>query len=184
MSESLQLTTHSLFTQYFFYKTYIFFSGVSCRERVCIVVNVASKWGKTDVNYTELVQLHEKYGPQGLSILAFPCNQFGGQVFCLVCFIIAYNLPTVSNIGNRWLYLTSRSWTFNSFIMKCTMFLITRSQEQRLKSRNLLRGTGLNSTCSPRSKSMEMMHIHCGISSSPNKEALLETLSSGISPNF
>lgn len=50
------------------------------RDRVCIVVNVASKWGKTDVNYTELVQLHEKYEPQGLSILAFPCNQFGGQV--------------------------------------------------------------------------------------------------------
>lgn len=49
------------------------------KDRVCIVVNVASKWGKTDVNYTELVQLHEKYEPQGLSILAFPCNQFGGQ---------------------------------------------------------------------------------------------------------
>lgn len=31
------------------------------------------------MNYTELVQLHEKYEPQGLSILAFPCNQFGGQ---------------------------------------------------------------------------------------------------------
>lgn len=31
------------------------------------------------MNYTELVQLHKKYEPQGLSILAFPCNQFGGQ---------------------------------------------------------------------------------------------------------
>lgn len=32
------------------------------------------------MNYTELVQLHEKYEPQGLRVLAFPCNQFGGQV--------------------------------------------------------------------------------------------------------
>lgn len=45
----------------------------------CIVVNVASKWGLTSVNYTELVQLHEKYEANGLRILAFPCNQFGGQ---------------------------------------------------------------------------------------------------------
>lgn len=49
------------------------------RGHVCIVVNVASKWGKTAVNYTELVQLHEKYESSGLCILAFPCNQFGGQ---------------------------------------------------------------------------------------------------------
>jgi len=26
-----------------------------------------------------LTELHEKYGKSGLSILAFPCNQFGGQ---------------------------------------------------------------------------------------------------------
>jgi len=30
------------------------------------------------VNYTQLVQLHDKYSPE-LAILAFPCNQFGGQ---------------------------------------------------------------------------------------------------------
>jgi len=30
------------------------------------------------VNYTQLVQLHGRYAPQ-LAILAFPCNQFGGQ---------------------------------------------------------------------------------------------------------
>ena len=34
--------------------------------------------GLTKVNYTQLVQLHEKYGDR-LSILAFPCNQFGHQ---------------------------------------------------------------------------------------------------------
>jgi glutathione peroxidase-family protein len=30
------------------------------------------------VNYTQLVQLHSQYSPD-LSILAFPCNQFGNQ---------------------------------------------------------------------------------------------------------
>ncbi|MCL7045929.1 hypothetical protein MKW94_023282 [Papaver nudicaule] len=30
-------------------------------------------------NYTELSQMYDKYKNQGLEILAFPCNQFGGQ---------------------------------------------------------------------------------------------------------
>ena len=47
------------------------------RGHVLCIVNVASKWGKTDVNYTQMVQLASKY-PQ-LRILLFPCNQFGGQ---------------------------------------------------------------------------------------------------------
>lgn len=50
------------------------------KGHVCIIVNVASKWGKTKVNYTQLVALHEKYGDsKGLKILGFPCNQFGSQ---------------------------------------------------------------------------------------------------------
>ncbi|CAG0891392.1 unnamed protein product [Darwinula stevensoni] len=36
--------------------------------------------GKTQVNYTQLVELYKKYATSsGLRILAFPCNQFGGQ---------------------------------------------------------------------------------------------------------
>jgi len=42
-------------------------------------VNVASQCGLTNSNYTELGSLHQKYGDKGLEILAFPCNQFGGQ---------------------------------------------------------------------------------------------------------
>lgn len=49
------------------------------RGRVCVIVNVASKWGKTRVNYTQLVEMHASYAERGLSILGFPCNQFGGQ---------------------------------------------------------------------------------------------------------
>jgi len=47
---------------------------------VCIIVNVASKWGKTAVNYKQLVALQKEYAEAaGLRILAFPCNQFGSQ---------------------------------------------------------------------------------------------------------
>jgi len=33
----------------------------------------------TPKNYTQLAALDKRYRDQGLSILAFPCNQFGGQ---------------------------------------------------------------------------------------------------------
>lgn len=33
----------------------------------------------TKLNYEQLVQLDQKYRERGLRILAFPCNQFGGQ---------------------------------------------------------------------------------------------------------
>lgn len=51
------------------------------RDHVLLVVNVASQCGLTKDNYKELVELDEKYrDSKGLKILAFPCNQFGGQV--------------------------------------------------------------------------------------------------------
>uniref|UniRef100_A0A3Q3LGI2 Glutathione peroxidase n=1 Tax=Mastacembelus armatus TaxID=205130 RepID=A0A3Q3LGI2_9TELE len=49
------------------------------RGYVCIIVNVASKCGKTRVNYTQLAGMHASYADKGLRILGFPCNQFGGQ---------------------------------------------------------------------------------------------------------
>ncbi|KAK3242824.1 hypothetical protein CYMTET_47495 [Cymbomonas tetramitiformis] len=30
-------------------------------------------------NYKELVEVYDKYNSQGFEVLAFPCNQFGGQ---------------------------------------------------------------------------------------------------------
>ena len=47
--------------------------------RVLLIVNVASCWGLTDSNYKGLMELHKRYHEEGLSILAFPCNQFGKQ---------------------------------------------------------------------------------------------------------
>jgi glutathione peroxidase-family protein len=34
---------------------------------------------KADTNYRELQSLYERLGPEGFEVLAFPCNQFGGQ---------------------------------------------------------------------------------------------------------
>ncbi|GKV22090.1 hypothetical protein SLE2022_073330 [Rubroshorea leprosula] len=49
------------------------------RGKVLLIVNVASKCGLTNSNYKELNVLYEKYKNKGFEILAFPCNQFGGQ---------------------------------------------------------------------------------------------------------
>ncbi|XP_037904339.1 probable phospholipid hydroperoxide glutathione peroxidase isoform X3 [Hermetia illucens] len=45
-----------------------------------LIVNIASKCGLTKNNYQKITQLKEKYYEQGLRILSFPCNQFGGQM--------------------------------------------------------------------------------------------------------
>ncbi|XP_062184575.1 probable phospholipid hydroperoxide glutathione peroxidase isoform X2 [Phragmites australis] len=44
------------------------------KGKVVLIVNVASRRGLTNSNYTELGLLHEKYGDKGLEILAFPCT--------------------------------------------------------------------------------------------------------------
>ncbi|CAL1385194.1 unnamed protein product [Linum trigynum] len=49
------------------------------KGKVLLIVNVASRCGLTSSNYSELSHIYEKYKAQGLEILAFPCNQFGGQ---------------------------------------------------------------------------------------------------------
>lgn len=46
--------------------------------KVLLVVNVASQCGFTS-QYKELQDLYDEFHSQGLEILAFPCNQFGGQ---------------------------------------------------------------------------------------------------------
>lgn len=43
---------------------------------VLLVVNVASKCGFTDSNYSQLTELRNKYKDKDFEVLAFPCNQF------------------------------------------------------------------------------------------------------------
>ena len=46
--------------------------------QVLLIVNTASACGFTP-QFAGLQSLHERYGPQGLVVLGFPCNQFGRQ---------------------------------------------------------------------------------------------------------
>ncbi|KAL3531369.1 hypothetical protein ACH5RR_010691 [Cinchona calisaya] len=46
------------------------------KGKVLLVVNVASKCGLSNSNYTQLTELYNKYKDKGFEILAFPCNQF------------------------------------------------------------------------------------------------------------
>jgi glutathione peroxidase len=48
------------------------------RGQPMLIVNTASACGFTP-QLGGLEQLHETYGPRGLAVLGFPCNQFGAQ---------------------------------------------------------------------------------------------------------
>ena len=48
------------------------------RGKVLLIVNTASECGFTP-QYAGLQELQDKFGPRGFTVLAFPCNQFGGQ---------------------------------------------------------------------------------------------------------
>ena len=46
--------------------------------KAVLIANTASACGFTP-QFAGLQALHEEYGPQGLVVLGFPCNQFGSQ---------------------------------------------------------------------------------------------------------
>ena len=84
--------------------------------KVSLVVNVASKCGLTP-QYEGLQALHEELSPMGFTVLAFPCNDFGGQepgspaeirTFCTesyeVSFPIFSKLQTKEGEGQSELY--------------------------------------------------------------------------------
>jgi glutathione peroxidase len=48
------------------------------RGRALLLVNVASKCGLTP-QYEQLQAVHERFAERGLTVIGFPCNQFGKQ---------------------------------------------------------------------------------------------------------
>lgn len=108
--------------------------------RVLLIVNVASQCGLTP-QYKELQALHEKYTEKGLSILGFPCNQFGKQepgsadeirAFCSVNYGVTFDMFARIEVNGEeacglYKYMTaldtkpkekgSVSWNFEKFVI-------------------------------------------------------------------
>ena len=108
------------------------------RGKVLLIVNVASECGYTP-QYQGLQAVFEKYQSQGLVVLGFPCNQFGGQEpgsnaqikqFCSTTFHVTFPLFDKLDVngGKRHpLYAALAgpaspfpghiSWNFNKFLV-------------------------------------------------------------------
>ena len=60
------------------------------RGKVVLVENVASMWGTTTRDFTQMNELVSKFVDK-LVVLGFPCNQFGHQV----SFLFYFQLPKI-----------------------------------------------------------------------------------------
>jgi glutathione peroxidase len=108
------------------------------RGKVLLIVNVASKCGYTK-QYAGLEATCQKYKDQGLVVLGFPCNQFGGQEpgsneeikeFCSSTFHVTFPLfdkLDVNGANRHPLYVALAGkdspfpgdikWNFNKFLL-------------------------------------------------------------------
>lgn len=108
------------------------------KGKVLLIVNVASKCGYTK-QYAGLEAIYEKYKAQGFEILAFPCNDFGGQEpgtneeiqeFCSSTYSVKFKLfDKIKVIGDEkaplYVLLTSNKnveqgdikWNFEKFLV-------------------------------------------------------------------
>jgi glutathione peroxidase len=106
--------------------------------KVLLIVNVASKCGYTP-QYAGLEALQEKYQDKGLTVLGFPCNQFGGQEpgtngeikeFCTSKYQVSFPLFDKSEVNGPqrhplyvWLagvgspFPGDVTWNFNKFLI-------------------------------------------------------------------
>ena len=110
------------------------------RDRVCLIVNVASECGFTP-QYRGLEELYQRHRDRGFAVLGFPCNQFGHQEpadetaiqeFCSLNFGVTFPLFAKIDVnGPRahplFRHLTSRrrgflgtraiKWNFTKFLV-------------------------------------------------------------------
>ena len=110
------------------------------KGQAMLIVNTASACGFTP-QFAGLEELHKSYGPKGLVVLGFPCNQFGAQDsgtneeisdFCQVNYGVSFTMMAkvdVNGTGAHPLYqylckeapglLGSKSikWNFTKFLI-------------------------------------------------------------------
>ena len=110
------------------------------RGRVLLLVNTASRCGFTP-QYEGLERLWREYGPQGLVVLGFPCDQFGHQEpgdadeigsFCALNYGVSFPMSAKVKVNGadahplwRWLQREKRGtlgiaaikWNFSKFLV-------------------------------------------------------------------
>ena len=106
--------------------------------QVVLIVNTASECGYTR-QYTGLQELQQLLAPRGFTVLAFPCNQFGGQepgsaeeiaAFCHSKFGVDFPLFAKGDVNGAaasplWQWLTGAAnghphpvkWNFTKFLI-------------------------------------------------------------------
>lgn len=122
------------------------------KGKVLLVVNVASKCGFTS-QYKGLEELYKTYGEQGLVVLGFPCNQFGGQEpgtneeiaeFCSVNFGVSFPMFDKIDVNGQnahplYKYLKSNAkgmlndeikWNFTKFLIDKNGLVVDRFATQ------------------------------------------------------
>lgn len=111
------------------------------RGKVLLIVNTASKCGFTP-QLSGLEKLYAQYKHQGLEILAFPCNQFGGQdpgsneeiaTFCQKNYGVSFDMFAKVDVKGpeahtifRYLTNNSKGILGNGIKWNFTKFLIAR----------------------------------------------------------
>lgn len=117
------------------------------KGKVLLIVNVASKCGYTR-QYKGLQEIYDRYNKQGFEILAFPCNQFGGQEpgtneqiaeFCSTNFGVTFKLFDKIDVNGKnrsplYERLTNNSavekgdikWNFEKFLISKNGDIIAR----------------------------------------------------------
>jgi len=110
------------------------------RDKALLIVNVASRCGLTP-QYAQLEKLQEEYGPRGLQVVGFPCNQFAGQepgtneeiaAFCSATYGVTFPVfgkIKVNGLGTHPIYKAIRTardangraglvgWNFEKFLV-------------------------------------------------------------------
>lgn len=106
------------------------------KGKVLLIVNVATHCGNTP-QYEGLEAIYEKYNAQGFEVLAFPCNDFGGQepgtndeikAFCETNYKVTFPLfDKIEVLGNsknplyakliQFPKTTDVSWNFEKFLI-------------------------------------------------------------------